>query len=286
MSTKVAISDRFRSSLELVEQELVLKPMLDLYLHEARFPDVFEVVFRKAGAARKPDGYFHPSTHPRWTERQLYYYLTEPERMETEVLSYESRMAVTMGTAVHGFVEMCIRDMGIALPLTGICPACHRERGFKKNQCAEYGAADHEVGSRGHMDSEISIDIRGTRWKPGKGVLEFKTTNPRANGGRLADNDLDGFKKTWPDYYDQVQDYMAMSGNDQAIVLVAVLGYPWKLIEIQIPYEPSHAKRIHDKYRSVRSYVEHGIVPDPCCAPRSVTARNCPARAICPIGRM
>lgn len=285
-TTKVELSGRFRRMVDMLDGGLVLKPKLDVYLNEARFPDEFSVVFKKAGLRREPDGFFHPSTHPGWTARQLYYYLTAPARMEAELLGYESRMAVTMGTAVHGFVEMCLHDMGVMIPLTGTCPACHRERGTAEGQCGEYGAADPILGSRGHMDGNIEINLRGTFWKPGLGGFEFKTTNPKAAGSRLADNDIEGFKATWPEYYDQVQEYMRISGLRQFIVIVAVLGYPWKMIEFQITLDPSHIHGIQTKYQVVRDHEKMGTPPDPCCGPGSKQAKVCPARAVCPIGRM
>lgn len=285
-ATAVQMSSRFRRITDLHDQALVLKPRLEAYLLEAKFPDVFNVTFRKAGLARKPDGYFHPSTHPRWTARQLYYYLTAPDRMEVEQLDYESRMAVTMGTAVHGFIEMCVRDMGAMIPLTGTCPACKRPHGTKKNQCDEYGTADEKLKSRGHLDGIVSIAMAGTYWVPGLGGFEFKTTNPKAAAARLADNDLEGFKKCWPDYYDQVQEYMRLTGLRQFLVIVAVLGYPWKIIEFQIPFDVEHAMKIEAKYHLVRDHVEMGTPPDACCAPKSKEARACPARAACMIGQM
>ncbi len=121
---------------------------------------------------------------------------------------------------------------------------------------------------------------------PGLGGFEFKTTNPRAAGARLRDNDIEGFKTTWSTYYDQVQEYMEISGLRQFLVIVAVLGFPWKLIEFQIPYDPVHALTTKAKYQLVRDHEKMMTPPDPCCAPKSKQAKVCPARAACPIGLM
>ena len=56
------------------------------------------VTYRDEGKERVPDGFFHPSTHPRWGERMLFYYLTQPDRMIPEDIGYENRMAMVMGT--------------------------------------------------------------------------------------------------------------------------------------------------------------------------------------------
>jgi hypothetical protein len=284
MST--TLSPAFRRMADMVDTKLVLKPLVESYLMEARFPDKFDVTFHKAGVARKPDDWFHPSTHPLWEARQLFYYLTAPDLMEVETLSYESRMAITMGTAVHGFVEMCIRDAGYMLPLVGTCPACERPHGTKKGQCDEYGVRDDSVGVRGHMDGALKLALSGVRWQAAHpGVLEFKTSNPNKARG-LVDNDLDMFREKWPQYYAQVQDYLEASGMRQAIVLIAVLGFPWKLIEIQVEYDPAFVFDLRRKYSLVRDHQKMGTPPDACCAPMSKQAKSCPARAACPIGRM
>jgi hypothetical protein len=275
----------FRRLADMHDQGLVLKPLVEAYLLEARFPDRFDVTFHKAGKARHPDDWFHPSTHPLWDERLLYHYLMHPDDMEAEQLSYESRMAVTMGTAVHGFVEMCIRDAKIMVPLSGTCPACGRPHGTKKDQCDEFGAADPVLKRRGHMDGVMIINVDGTIWKSGMGGLEFKTTNPNAARG-IIDNDLVVFRKKWPVYYAQVQEYMDLSGLRQFIVLVAILGFPWKLVEFQIEYDIGFAMEIKNKYQRVRDHVKMMYAPDPCCAPRSATAKQCPARFVCAIGKL
>jgi hypothetical protein len=280
------ITPAFRRMADMIDDQLVLKPLVESYLLQAKFPDKFTVTFHKAGVARKPDGWFHPSTHPTWPARMLYYYMTAPDQMEVEQLSYESRMAVTMGTAIHGFVEMCIRDAGLMMPLVGICPACERLHGTKKDQCDEYGVADKKIGVRGHMDGILRIKAPGRRWNPDHaGCLEFKSTNPNAARG-LVDNDLDMFMTKWPEYYGQVQDYMEASGLRQTIVLIAVLGMPWKLIEIQVPYDPGYVIMLRRKYQVVRDHQKMDTPPDPCCAPFSKDAKVCPARYVCPIGTM
>jgi hypothetical protein len=272
---------------DMADDNLVLKPVLESYLIEAKFPDVFTITFKKAGIARKPDGWFHPSTHPLWTARMLYYYLTAPDEMEVEQLSYESRMAVTMGTAVHGFAEMCVRDSGAMMLLEGTCPACQRPHGTEKGQCDEFGAADPQTASRGHMDGNLRLLLAGTHWKAGIGGLEIKTTNPNAARKIVGhDNEIAVFRDGYPEYYAQIQEYMRISGLSQFVVLFIVLGYPWKLVEFQIPYDVAFATAVANKYIEVLDHVKMGTPPDPCCGPFSTTAKNCPARYVCPIGRM
>lgn len=279
------MSPRFRRMMD-ESQALVLKPTLEAYLGLAKFPNEFSVTFRKAGEARKPDGFFHPSTHPRWPARMLYLYLTQPDRMVPEMLDYESRMAVTMGTAVHAFFQMCLRDAKVMAPLgKEICKVCGKPHGTRKNQCDEFEALDGRLGARGHMDGVLVIDQPGTLWTPGTGGLEFKTINPNACFG-LTDLNLEWLKTKKPDYYAQVQEYMRITGLRQFIVLFAILGYPWKLVEIQVPYDIGASMLVENKYRAVRDAQVSGRMPDACCAPLSKESKACVARYACPIGQM
>jgi hypothetical protein len=283
----IKLSPNFRRMADMIDDQLVLKPLIESYLIQAKFPDRFDVTFHKAGLARHPDGYFHPSTHPTWPARMLYYYMTSPDLMEVEELSYESRMAVTMGTAIGGFVEMCIKDAGWMVPLgKGTCPACKRPHGTKKTECDQFGVADEKIGVRGHMDGILQIKIPGRRWNPDlPGVFEGKTTNPNAARG-LVDNDLEAFRDKWPTYYGQVQDYMEATGLRQTIVLIAIIGFPWKLVEIQVPYDPAYTILLRRKYQTVRDHQKMGTPPDPCCAPFSSESKACPARYVCPIAML
>lgn len=276
-------SPAFKNILNQSSNRQILSPLLLAILKGAKFPKRFEVVFEDAGGPRKPDGYFHPSTHPTMNERQLYYYLTDPDRWESEVLDYESRMSVTMGTAVHSLIETMLHHNEIMVPLVGTCPACKRPHGTKKGECYEYGAADETLGSRGHMDGVIHLDTPGVYWVPGQGGLEFKTTNPRTLSS-IQPNDLEAFRRKWPVYYGQVQDYMRMSGLRQFIVLFLALGYPWTPLEFQVPYDEKYAMAIEKKYSNARRAVLLGEPPDACCGIGSPLSKSCPARYVCPIG--
>lgn len=281
------VTPNFRKLADQAENGLVLAPILNAYLYEAKFPERFDLSFHKAGGQRKPDGYFHPSTHPLMTPRQLYYYMAEPEKLIPEQLSYESRMAVTMGTAVHGFIEMCLIDAGILIKPTGVCIACDRTHGNKKTQCPEHGAKDSELKSRGHMDGVMSLDAKGALWVPGMGGFEFKSTNPKKMIGIQA-HDLEWmlqwFKDRCPDYYAQVQEYMRISGLRQFIVLFLSMGYPWTPVEIQVPYDSEFANKTAAKYALALRHVDMGVPPEPCCAIKSKEARNCFAKRVCPVG--
>lgn len=255
---------------------LVLSPILNNYLHGAKYPKEFSVTFRNHGAERKPDGYFHPSTHPSWTDRQLYYYLTEPKKIQTEPLEYAGALSVTMGTAVHDFVEMCLITAGALQEPHGTCVCCGREHGKKKGQCAEWGVMDEVTKTRGHTDGRLTEMV-------GWGGFEFKTSN-MMKLGNVDDNDVERFKEKWPQYWLQVQEYMRCSGLERYVVLFLGMGYPWTTREFVIPRDDIHCYKMTQRYAHILECVERGTPPVHCCSPASATARACPARMSCPVG--
>ncbi len=117
------------------------------------------------------------------------------------------------------------------------------------------------------------------------GIVTHNTINPKATFG-LTDNNVEWLVERHLDYLLQMLDYMDMTGMAKAVLLFCVLGFPWKLIEIEISYDHARALATKAKYERVRKYVENGILPDPCCSPYSAEAKTCEARSVCPIGRM
>lgn len=271
----------FRRVAEMISQDLVVVPLVESALRAGKFPEYFTVTFRDEGRERKPDGWFHPSTHPMWGERQLFYYLTRPDELVPEEIEYQNRMAMLMGTAVHAFIQVVMIAAGILIKPHGTCVACGREHGTKKNQCHEWGAIDRELGRRGHVDGLLEVSV----WKWGRGLFEFKSIGDKATIG-LQHHDVEWLKKKKPGYYAQVQDYLDMTGMQKAIIIFAILGFPWRLVEIEVPYDEAFMIGLRGKYRRVREAVAADEIPDPCCAPRSKESKVCPALEICPIARI
>lgn len=282
------VSPLFQRMMSDHEKGFVFRQYFETQLSQGEFPDVFTVKFEKS-SERKPDNWFHPSTHPLWSERQLYHYLANPDQLESEKLSYASRMAVTMGTAVHSLIEECVRMGGHMVPREGTCPACKRPYGNKKGTCQEYGAADLETGSRGHMDGVVKFDSDGRYWDASQpGVFELKSVNETKARLKL-DHDLriDTIREIAPAYYAQVQEYMRMTGMRQALLVFVTLGFPWDIYEYQIPYNSLYAERMRDKYLYVRQCVKEGSPPmEPCCGGKmAFMGKACPARYICGVGK-
>lgn len=264
----------FRHTLRDANNGLVVKPILHNYLTDASFPQ-FVLEFPKQEMAREPDGWFHPSTHPLWTDRQLFHYLSDPGAMVNERMQYMSTLSVTIGTAMHGFIEMCLTDSGLRPADLQRCTVCPPERG-----CVEAGVVDEETGSRGHMDGILQVEGILRPFQESQPVLEFKTTSAMKLG-KIKDLDLAAFKRTWPVYYAQVQEYMRLSGRRVAVVLFMAMGYPWEMREFHVPYDQGHNAEVRDKYLFVRSLIARGDTPvnTRCCG----KAKDCVAKAVCSI---
>jgi hypothetical protein len=257
----------FRKMAAMAQEDLLVKPLLFRYFFEAQFPKEWTVTFRQEQIERGPDGWFHPSSHPLMTARQLYYYLTEPEKWQGWTPDYVLRMSTLMGSALHDFIEMALKHLGLLIEPSGACQACGRPQ---PTQCSEHGAKDAETGSRGHMDGVLKLDRLGLVG------FEFKTAIP-AGISQIADGDVAAFRKKWPYYFAQINEYMRMTGMRTYIVLFMGLGNPWEMREFKIDYDFELGLKTERKYLEVRRAVELGVPPQLCCAPRSKQARECPA---------
>lgn len=264
----------FSSSMRDITKGLVVKSILQNYLFDARFPD-FDLHFKNLGMQRDPDSWFHPSTHPTWSEGELYHYLAHPDSMQVEVKEYMGTLSVTIGSVMHEFIQMCLDDAGImprALQRCTVCPAAA--------QCKEPGVVDTEAGERGHMDGLLDLSRLSVPEQMEGAIWEFKTTNLQKLR-KLADLDLAHYRQMWPDYYAQVQSYMRMHGARMAVVTFMAMGFPWEMKEVHVPYDPFFAYEVRDKYLRVREAVESfAPVPEAWCCRKP---RACPARAVCKV---
>lgn len=251
----------------------VLKPLLHAYLYDAKYPSTFSVSFRDHSEPRRPDGWFHPSTHPLMADRKLWYYLNEPEAWIPEPLEYMGALSVTMGTAVHSFVQVCLTDLGVMLSEDEM-----RALGFEVHD-GEAELVDATTNQRGHVDGILRCSMPQYPDFDHQ-LFEFKTSNQRKLWGK-EDLDLDDYRATWPQYYAQNQAYMLASGYRMTIVLIMGMGYPWDLYEYHVPYDEAFCHSLKQKYLLV---VSADSPPMACCSPGSKQAKICPARTVCPIG--
>lgn len=264
----------FRKVLSDLSKGTILKPMLHSYLFEAAFPDL-DLGFKKHElGARAPDGWFHPSTHPLWPERMLYWYLAEPTKFLAEPMEYMGTLSVTIGSVMHSFIQACLADLGVLVgPKDGLP--------YDFTPTGEPKVVDEETGARGAMDGIVKMMIPSLPNVPRHG-FEFKTRTPLA--GKINDLDLATYKAKHPVYYAQNQEYMRLSGLSNFIVVFLSMGYPWEMTEIHVPADQYFQEEVRQKYLRVRRAVADGIMPEPCCGPRSADAKMCPARNVCPVG--
>lgn len=260
----------FRRAVADLSRGVVLKPLVHAALFDGKVPRfTLEVGGDDHALDFGPDGWFHPSTHPLMAARKLWFYLTAPDEWMGERFEYMGTLSVTMGKIMHRFINSVLWDLGVL-----VAP----EPGG-----AEPGAHDDETGARGNYDGELRLTIP-TYSSLDRQLFEFKTSSPLA---KLPDDlDLEAFRKKYPQYYAQVQEYMRMTGLRLAVVLFMALGYPWELREFHIPYDPILAEGVAQKYREVRQMASINEMPPPCCAPGSTAAKECGARVVCPVGRM
>lgn len=267
-------SPRFKRIMEQSETVSELVPVLYGYLDQGRLPDPFKLQVRGGTGDRGPDGWFHPSEHPLLSARQLYYYLTEPAKWRSKQFDLVIKVSALMGSVMHEIVETALQDLGFLMVPKGICPACGLEQPSK---CKEFGASDEETKARGHQDGRLKIEgvVKG---------FEFKSCAPRVLNG-VRSNDIEQFKKKWPYYYAQVQEYMRMTGLRVYVVLFWSMGNPWEMREFNIPFDPIYAGEVRARYLEARRAAEAGVPPMHCCSPGSAQAKSCPAMG-CPVKRM
>lgn len=252
-------------------------PPLYAFLMDEKLPDPLTVKVTGHGRLRrrKPDGWFHPSGHPLMTARQLYFYLTEPDKWRPQEFDYTIKMSALIGSVVHEIVEAGLTKLGFLIVPEGTCVACGKEQPRK---CREHGAIDEETGSRGHMDGKLGVGgkVRG---------FELKTAWPLALRN-IDNNDVVAFRAKWPYYYAQVQEYMRMTGLTEYKVIFWTMGNPWEMREFTIQADLPFQAGVRKRYLEARQAVADGAPPmEPCCWIGSPLLNQCPAMG-CSMKRM
>jgi hypothetical protein len=264
----------FRRGMGQAHDGLVMKPLIEQVFYDVEYPEDLTIRFRKHNLDHGPDGWFHPSTHPLWSERRLWHYLVNPSSFIPEPMEPQNNLSVTIGEALHGFMGFMLTEHGLLLPRPQEICRCGNEK------CDEWYWEDPNTGARGHSDGVGTVAIPTM---PGVNLtnFEFKSRSPRAKV--IPDLDLDAFKAKYPTYFAQQQEYMRMSGYVVTVVIMMSVGYPWEVTEIHIPYDPKFALGVRDKYLRVRDAAAKVEMPPPCCNYGSPQAQACEFRAICPV---
>lgn len=246
-----AIRDAMKATLRDVVDDKVLTPITRSVLMDPSFEgyDVPVQPWTKRGH----DGWFHPSTHATWTERQLFLYLTQPHLVGVEQMTLTSVLAITQGHFFHEFLQRLWLRHGIL-------------------QVAEVTLVDERHNRRGHMDGLLA-NFEG---------LEIKTMNdytlPKIG-------DAESLREKKPGYYAQTQDYLDMAELTQMRYFIISTAYPYNMQEFVVPYDEVFQAAQRRKYRRAIEAAEVDKTPQVCCPLNSATARSCPVRGACDIGR-
>jgi hypothetical protein len=228
----------------------LIKPLFFRFFNDPDVPFEFNLRVSRP-VRRKPDGWFHASTHPLADEQQLCLYMSDPEKYAREPLDYIGAMSVMFGSLGHAVIEAFLDKIGVAVPLPeGPCPACGRPRRPLRahpdpgKYCTEHGAADLATRSRCHLDS--IVDFR----QAGVFGFDFKSIN-QFGLSKVPDMDELAFRAKWPGYWAQMQECMRLTGLRRYIVFFLTMGLPWETREFHFDYDPAFAAQTEAKYRRV-----------------------------------
>lgn len=260
----------FSEAMSDVKKGLLLKPLMQTYFNNGKFPKHTMKFENTHDLAHGPDGWFHPSTHPTWNEKQLYTYLVHPQMLRQERMDYVGYLNVTIGSAMHSFLQCCMGKMGLLPKDLQQCQSCLPAR-----KCKEPGYSSQELNERGHLDGILALPGRAR----GGDIFEFKTSGPKTKLSQLEDLDLEGLKRVAPYYYHQQLAYQRLSGIHHSVMFVMTLGHPWPMKEFHIPFNLADSNEIVAKYRSVLQRAADQRPPLCMCPKSKVNA--CPAAGEC-----
>jgi hypothetical protein len=235
----------------------LVKPVLLQFFQDPAVNFEFNLHLTRSGN-RAPDGWFHASTHPLMSHRELWLYLARSQLLPGRQMDYISWMSTMMGTVTHGVVEAALDRMGVTVPLPeGDCPACGRPykpaRARQASKwCMEHGAVHPESMSRCHLDSILNFGPQGVFG------FDLKTIRPFGLSG-ITDMDAGHFREKWPHYWAQMQECMRMTGLRRYIVYFMGLGNPWTTREFHIDYDAGFAAQTEAKYLEVLDHWRRGV---------------------------
>ena len=199
----------------------------------------------------RPDGYFHPSSHPMLGERELYYRFHPDfrDKLAWEPNTVEKQMAFAVGSAIHAVVQTQMIQSGLTTP---------------EDIEVEYVNEEHNV--RGRIDW-MTHHPNGTRL-----LVELKTRTPRKFAYQTEPE---------PSWVAQVNLGLDSQDCDLGILLMLEAGYPFRLTEFRIRRDPILLESIYAKFDRVRAAIAANEPPRHCCAPDSTEMKKCPARGHC-----
>jgi hypothetical protein len=227
---------------------------------------------------RVPDGWFHPSTHPLWPERLLYWYASRPGSMVSEPMDPIGTQAVTQGNFWHAFIQTIGIEDGWLRVMSPKAKTAHDR--------AEYWVEDQALGTGGSLDGVLDPTTLTVESEEGFEIKTMVNAKLRKcpKAPPMSDEKIEWFRESCPEYYAQAMEYLRMSGYARQRILLTSVEYPYPKVEICLPFDRHYSSQIAEKYRRVRQAVAEGRLPEPCCGYFDGHIQQvCPARTVCPI---
>lgn len=251
----------FQRLMDSAKQNQVLIPEVHKMLYNPDFTG-FDV-HAEAWTPKPYDGWFHPSLVSTWTVRQLYLYLVAPGFLEEEHMPLTGVLAVTAGKFWHVFLQ----------------------RLWLKSKTLiqdEVPVEDPSTNRRGHADGLLTNGE----------ALEIKTINEFQISKVTSEAVLKEKKYA---YWTQTQDYLDVLGLDVMRYFLMNPTYPFPMSEFTVRADRGYQTKRRAEYREAmqlaQQFPDHRELNQPtttipaCCAPGSDTAKKCPTKRACPIGR-
>lgn len=244
---------RINAVAKLAADGCLVKPLLLRFFQDTSIEFSYDLRITRS-VERVPDGWFHASTHPLMSDRELYLYLQGKQQKRD--FGYVGTMSTMFGTMVHSVVQSAMDQLGVMVPLPpedcvacGLPRASGRIRKGRAGYCWEHGGIDPQTRSRGHLDGILNLEgLRG---------FDLKTIRPLSLN-KVPDMNLGVFIEKWPEYYAQAQEYMRITGLRKFIVFFIGLGNPWEMREYHFDFDPVFAYNVEQKYKRVLAAFREG----------------------------
>ena len=262
---------RYDSIFQRLSQKELILPYFENSLLRGEWPDSYTIEIDsrpyygfttpdgETGKGGSGDGFFHPSTHPLMTPRQLYYefHPDHHDKLIREKRTLSSEMTLAMGSALHGVVQAQFQAMGLV-----------------REENIEWEYTDYENNTRGRVDFIVDHP-NGSQV-----VCELKTMNS-FSFAKLPGQWGPEIKQKKPDWNAQLSMGLDNYGADLGVLLVLESGWPYQMKEFHVTPDRELLDETYQKFHYVRQCIEADTPPRHCCTLDSSVMMECPARYEC-----
>lgn len=239
----------------LASQELLL-PILENQMRADEWPDSYDIKVDSSPYYGRGDGYFHPSSHPLMTARQLYYQFHPDHKhlIEQEPFSLQREMTLAAGSALHAVVQTQMVMAGLST---------------EKDLEVEYINEKHHVRGR--------ADLIAHHPTHGPILVEYKTRTAR----KFDETEV---MPSWEAQVSLACDNLGERYDTDftfGLVIMIETGWPFRLKELRVERNDKLLEEIYTKFDYVRRSIEANVPPELCCAYGSAEMKSCAARHAC-----